>query len=210
MRHAINLLAVFSLSFGVDTAIAEEGGWYIGIGFGDVTAGYEMTDFADGSVTEGVVDNSDSAWKIFGGYEINRHFAIEAGFADLHNDADNRMTFSGTSNGTGSRYVSLPGGDVSVDIDDVSGYFIVAKASLPLTSRSNLMAKAGAVVWDAQQTTVDLGQRTAALNGTDAHIGIGVEYRFDNGIGIRGEAERYLNMGGTDQDVTALSISYHF
>jgi len=210
MRHAINLLAIFSLSFGVDTAIAEDGGWYIGIGFGDVTASYEMIDFDDGSVTEGVVDNSDSAWKIFGGYEINRHFAIELGFADLHNDADNRTTFSGISNGTGSRYVSLPGGEVSVDIDDISGYFIAATGSLPLTSRLGVNAKVGAIVWDAQQTMVDLEQRTHALEGTDALIGIGVEYRFDNGIGIRGEAERYFNMGATDQDVATLSISYRF
>jgi len=210
MRHTINFLAVFSLSFGVDSAIAEDGGWHIGIGFGDVTAGYEMTDFADGSVTEGVVDNSDSAWKIFGGYEINRHLAIEVGFADLHNDADNRTTFSGISNGTGSRYVSLPGGEVSVDIDDISGYFITAIGSLPLTSRLGVSAKVGAVVWDAQQTTVDLEQRAHTLEGTDALIGIGLEYRFDNGIGIHGEAERYFDMGGTDQESVGFSISYHF
>jgi opacity protein-like surface antigen len=131
MRHANIALTVVSLLFGVDSATADNAGWYLGVGIGDVAANYKVADFADGSVTEGVVDNSDSAWKIFGGYEINRHLAIEVGFADLHNDADNRTTFSGISNGTGSRYVSLPGGEVSVDIDDISGYFIMAIGSLP-------------------------------------------------------------------------------
>ena len=210
MRHANILLTVFSLSLGVDSAIADDGGWYIGIGLGDVTANYKITDFDDSSISEGLADNSDSAWKIFGGYEINGYFAIEVGFADLHNDTDKRTTFSGISNGTGSRYLSLPGGAVSVDIDDINGYFVAAMGSLPLTSRFELRAKAGAVAWDAVQTTVDLDRRDLTLDGTDALIGVGMEYRFDNGIGIRGEAERYFNVGATDQNVAALSISYHF
>lgn len=210
MRHAIIMLAVVSLLFSVDSATADDAGWYLGVGIGDVTANYKIADFDDGSISEGMADNSDSAWKILGGYEINRRFAIEAGFADLHNDADNRTTFSAISNGTGGRYLSLPGGEVSVDIDDISGYFIAAIGSLPLTSRFGVSAKVGAVLWDAQQTMVNLNQRAHTLDGTDALFGIGVEYRFDNGIGIRGEAERYLNIGCTDQDITALSISYHF
>jgi OOP family OmpA-OmpF porin len=210
MRHPIIAITVVSLLFGVDSATADDASWYLGVGIGDVAANYKVADFDDGSISEGMVDNSDSAWKVFGGYEINGHFAIELGVADLHNDADNRTTFSGISNGTGSRYLSLPGGEVSVDVDDISGYFIAAIGSLPITSRLGVSAKVGAVLWDAQQTIVDLDQRAHTLESTDALFGNGVEYRFDNGIGIRGEAERYLNMGGTDQDVTALSISYHF
>ena len=210
MRHAITFLAVFSLSFGVSPAIADDGAWYAGIGIGDVSASYEIPNFDDGSISEGVADNSDSSWKIFGGYKINRHFAIEVGFADLHNDTDKKTTFSGVSNGSGSRYVSLPDGTVSVDITDITSYFVAAIGSLPLTSRFDLSAKAGAVFWGARQTTIDLDQRSHTLNGTDALIGLGMEYRFDNGIGIRGEVERYFNMGATDQDVVALSILYNF
>jgi len=158
----------------------------------------------------GLVDNSDSAWKVFGGYAIKRYFAIEVGYSDLHNDADKRTTFSGISNGTGSRFVSLPGGAVRVDVDDISGCFITAIGSLPLTNRFDFSAKAGAISWDARQTTIDLDQRTQVLNGTDALIGLGMRYRFDSGIGIRGEVERYLNVGATEQKVAALSISYHF
>ena len=210
MRHAILLLAALSILFGSDIANADDRGWYIGLGLGDVAANYKTADFDDGSIFEGYPDNNDSAWKMFGGYEINRHFAIEVGFADLHNNTDESMTFSGISSGNGSRFSYLPGETVSVDIDDISGYFIAAIGSLPLTSRFALSAKAGAVSWDARQTTVDLNQSTHTLNGTDALIGIGMEYRFDNGIGIRGEVERYSNIGATDQNVAALSISYHF
>ena len=28
-------------------------------------------------------DDSDSSWKIFGGYQFNKHFALEFGYADL-------------------------------------------------------------------------------------------------------------------------------
>lgn len=210
MRYSVIFLAGLCLSFVAHSAAADDRGWYIGIGFGDASTNYKITDFDDGSIGEGLVDNSDSAWKIFGGYDINGYFAIELGFADLHNDADRKTTFSGISNAAGSRFDSLPGGAVSVDIDDTTGYFIAAIGSLPLTSRFDLSAKAGVVAWRAQQMTVDLDRRGLALDGTDALIGIGMEYRFFNAIGIRGEVERYFNFGATDQDVAALSISYHF
>jgi len=210
MRQSILLLTALSLLLGSVIANAGERGWYIGIGLGEIRANYEIADFDDGSVSAGLVDNSDSAWKVFGGYQINRYLAIEVGFSDLHNDVDKRTTFSGISNGTGSRFVSLPGGAVSVDINDITGHFVAALGSLPLTRRFDLVAKAGAISWDAQQTTVDLNQRTHTLNGTDALFGLGIEYRFDNGIEIRGEVERYFNVGATDQNVAALSISYKF
>ena len=210
MRQLISSLTALSLLLGSGVVNGDDRGWYIGIGLGDVRANYKIADFDDGSVSEGLVDNSDSAWKVYGGYEINRYLAIEVGYSDLHNDADKRTTFSGISNGTGSRLVSFPGGVVSVDVDDISGYFIAVIGSQPLTNRFDLSAKAGAISWDARQTTVDLDQSTEARNGTDVLIGFGMEYRFDNGIGIRGEVERYFDLGAAEQNATALSISYHF
>lgn len=210
MRQLISFLTALSLLLGSGVVNADDHRWYIGIGLGDVRANHKIADFDDGSVSEGLVDNSDSAWKVFGGYEISRHLAIEVGYSDLHNDADMRTTFSGVSNGTGSRFVSLPGGAVSVDIDDIRGYFLAATGSLPLTDRFDLRAKLGAISWDARQTTIDVNQRTQSLNGTDALIGLGMGYRFEGGIEIRGEVERYFDVGAADQQVTALSFSYHF
>ena len=99
---------------------------------------------------------------------------------------------------------------MSVDIDDTTGYFIAVIGSLPMTDRLDLMAKGGVIAWRAQQTTLDLDQRDLTLDGMDTLVGIGMEYRLDNGIGVRGEAERYFNMGATNQDVVALSIVYNF
>ena len=210
MRKLISFLTALSLLFGSGVVNAGEHGWYVGIGLGDVRANYEIADYDDGSVSAGLVDNSDSAWKVFGGYESNRYLAIEVGYSDLHNDADKRTTFSGISNGTGSRFVSLPGGAVSVDIDDISGYFLAATGSLPLTDRFDLRAKLGAISWDARQTTIDLNQRTQIVNGTDAFIGFEMGLRFGSGIEIRGEVERYLNVSATEHTVAALSILFRF
>ena len=210
MRHAIRLLAALFLVLGIESALAGDRAWYVGVGFGDVAAAYEISDFDDGSISAGLVDNSDSAWKIYAGYEFNSHFAIEVGFADLHNDVDEKTTFSGISDGTGSRFDSLSGGGVTVDIDDISGYFVTAIGSLPVTSRFELKAKTGVVVWRADQTIVDLNRRSVSLDGTDALVGMGLGYRFDTGIGIRGEVERYFNLGAANQTVATLSISFHF
>lgn len=38
MRHANIVIGVVSVLFVVDSAIADDGGWYIGVGLGDVAA----------------------------------------------------------------------------------------------------------------------------------------------------------------------------
>ena len=208
--RAFMLLASACLSLAVDTALADDTGWYGGAGFGAVAASYKAADFDDGSISDARVDDTDTAWKLFGGYQFNRYFAVEGGYADLHNDPDKKTTFAGVSDGTGTGFMSLPDGPVSVDINNIAGFFAAAVGSLPLTDRFALSGKVGLICWEAEQTTLDLGQRNANLDGIDALIGVGAEYRFDNGIAIRSEAERYFNTGDTNQDVISLSVLYRF
>lgn len=208
--HALVLLATTCLALTAHSAMANDAGWYVGSGFGMVAAGYKAADFDDGSTSQTRIDDDDTAWKLFGGYRFNQHLAVEGGYVDLHNDTDKKTTFSAVSDGTGGNFASLPDGPVSVDIDDVTGFVAAAVGSYPLTKRFVVSGKLGVVAWEAEQATLDLRQREASLDGRDALVGIVAEYRFDNGIAIRGEAERYFDVGKTNQDVVSVSLLYQF
>jgi len=70
-------------------ALAEDAGWYMG---GNV--GYSQADIDDGKINSSLLgsgfsstiiddDENSTDYKIFGGYQVNRYFAMEAGFFEL-------------------------------------------------------------------------------------------------------------------------------
>ncbi|MBI3919113.1 MAG: outer membrane beta-barrel protein [Betaproteobacteria bacterium] len=63
----------------IQTALAAEpnAGFYGGLG-----VGRNYTDLDSGSIA-GSKDEKDTAWKFFGGYQINRYIGIEGGYVDL-------------------------------------------------------------------------------------------------------------------------------
>ena len=210
MCHTQQIAAVIGLMLIAGVTEAANDGWYVGAGIGAVSSNYNVANFDDGSIGSSSIDNSDSAWKLFTGYALNPQFAIEASYADLHNDTDRTTTFSGTSDGTGGRYESLPGGRVSVDIDDVTALVLEVIGSLPLTSRLSVHAYAGIVRWTAQQTTIDLRRRNVDLDGTGTIFGAGLEYRFVSRIAIRNDIGRYSDVGFTDDNVITTSVLLRF
>ena len=81
IRRSSRILTTLFILPAATSAAADDRGWYLGIGYGDAIANYEVADFDDGSVSNGVIDNSDSAWKVFGGYAFDHHFAVELGYS---------------------------------------------------------------------------------------------------------------------------------
>lgn len=78
---------------------------------------------------------------------------MEGGYADLHNETDSERTFTGVSNGSGSNFVSLPDGPVSVDIDDITGFFAAAVGSYPEVDPIFWTAPLGAIFHDINTTS---------------------------------------------------------
>ena len=70
-------------------ALADDSGWYGGINVGQSRAKIDDTritssllggGFTTPSITD---DNRDTGYKIFGGYQINKNFALEGGYFNL-------------------------------------------------------------------------------------------------------------------------------
>lgn len=207
-------VAVLSLCLGMlalNDASADDSGWYVGGGIGHVSNDLELGDFDDGSIISGTVDTTETAYKLFGGYRINRYLRAESGFVSLRNDLDSKTTFEGISDGSGPGFASFPDGEVSADIDQQTGFFLALVGSYPLSERWSITAKIGAFNWDTELTTIDLnGERDMHFDGTDTLYGFGIEHQLRNSMLLRLDVERYTDIVDHDFDVAGVSIGYQF
>src|SRR5450830_898530 len=70
-------------------ALAAEPGWYIGANVGQSQAKIDTARISSGllgtGLTVGPIDENDRdrGYKLFGGYQLSRHFSVEGGYFDL-------------------------------------------------------------------------------------------------------------------------------
>lgn len=161
-------------------ASAAEVGGYFGVAAGQTDADLGVSDFDDGSITSGSVDDTDTGTKLFGGYKFTENVAIEGGFVDL-----GEVTFTGVSNGFGFLYGAGP---VAFDIE-ADGLFVAGVFGTTF-NKGAVFAKIGFMMWDAEATLVDSdGVFSADDDGTDLMFGLGGEWHVNDRIAIRAEFE---------------------
>lgn len=197
-------------------ASSDDPSWYLGVsGVGKVFVDRDVSGFNDGSLTSGKVDDKDSGWKLFGGYRINKYFAVELGWTDLNNDFDSETSFAGQSSGMGSSYAP---GEVTVDVDEPIAKYLAITGRLPLplgpapyNDRLSLIGKFGVTAWEATHTTIDsISKVETHKSGSDTVSGLALEYQWPNGIAIRSEYEFYKNIVGEDYEFLSLGVTYDF
>ncbi len=167
----LGIAAIAAPSIGL--AQARDAGAYIGASFGQATA----DDFCDAPsvFTVGGCDDEASAWKLFGGYQVNRNFALELSYIKTDD-------FS----------IQLSRGGVTANATvDATAYGIAALGMWPATERFALFGKLGIIRTDAEgrasigAASVDVGEDETGL-----HYGIGVLFHFTPNLGLRGEWEK--------------------
>jgi OmpA-OmpF porin, OOP family len=164
-----------------------QSGFYIGGSIGQMEA--------DGDCRAGFTcDFKDSAWKLFGGYQLNRHFAVEATYGDW-GDITIGTTVSGIP-------VSATG--------EIWSAGVAALGILPLGGdRFALFGKAGIVY--TEQTAVGsapgVPTRTETETGSELHWGVGAMFNFTRNLGLRAEWERLQD---SDVDILSLGIQFRF
>ena len=205
MKQSVTLLGVFVLLALSTTTHAAQLGWYSGVGFGQSDYDLGVSDFDDGSVISGSVDETDSAFKIFLGNRVNENVSIEFGYLDL-----GEATFEGVSDGTG--LVFKTPGPVSGDAEADGVQFAVI-GNVPVNDRLYIMAKAGFFMWDLSASLSDItGTESGDEDGTDLFFGLGLNYAITDKVSIRGEWEMYsMDIGfAGDIDVNLLSAGVTF
>lgn len=187
MKIALNAAGLGLAVLAGSAALAEDSGWYAGINGGVtqttidearitsslLSSGFTVTDFSD--------DDSDSGYKLFGGYQFNRYLALEGGYFDLGS--------------YGFTAETQPPGTLTGNIE-VTGFNFDLVGFLPLSEHFSLIGRAGANHAEASDTFSSTGpisvpgpDRTA--RETNLKLGVGAQWAFSNRFAARIEAERY-------------------
>lgn len=168
------------------------------------SAGLSNTDICSAADT---CDDKDTAWKIYGGMEMNEYLSMEIGYIDM-----GKVHYAGYTgvNGTplsGTRYVN--------------GMIVDVVGTYQINPSFTLMAKGGMNILNAEVNGTIAQTPTENTGDTDVawSFGLGAQYNLTPMVGLRLEWERFFEVGspssngGTgeaDIDTTTAGIVFKF
>lgn len=181
------------------------GGWYIGAGVGlsDSNIDTAVNEGADELVNSINIDDNDTGWKLFGGYQLTGLLAAELAYVDLGRQS------AGIGTGGAVR------DNLSVEAKaDTDGFSLTGLASFNLIPVFSVYGRLGVYRWDTDITALvsalgALREVSTSDDGTDLTYGFGAKAQLGPVAG-RLEWERFQNLGGSDFDLYTLNILYEF
>jgi OOP family OmpA-OmpF porin len=179
---AIGIVSAAAAGFALPaSAQTSMNGFYVGATVGQATA----KDWCNGLGGTGAsCDDSANAWKIFGGYQINRNFAAELGYANL-----------------GKVTASL--GSLT-DEAKATAWELSAIGAWPIADRFAVFGRLGAYRAELKEDTNFAGN--FSNTNTDLTYGFGVRYEVTANFGLRAEWQRYSKVGGGDLDKSDVDV----
>jgi OOP family OmpA-OmpF porin len=184
--------------------------WYAGATLGQSRAAIDVDRIGSSLTANGATltsmttDERDRGYSLFVGKQLNRYFAVEAGYYDL-----GKFTVAATTSGNGTfgGEARFKGGNVDL------------VAQYPFTERFSVLARGG-VQYTSTRTHFS-GNRLAGVTNPDASekkaggkFGVGLEYKLSEALAMRAEVTRFRiddavgNRG--DVDLISLGLVYKF
>ena len=155
---------------------------YVGVGI----ATADHVNSSVGGLTNFDSDGYKASGKIFGGYEFDQNWGVEAGYTNF----DKEDVAGGTVKG--------------------SGTYVAGKYSIPLAERVTGYGKLGVAYNERKYSSSTLGQ----VNSYDTGLygGVGVEYKLNEKLAVNAEYERYGKdkAFGAKADVYTVGLKYGF
>jgi OOP family OmpA-OmpF porin len=189
IRNAV--VAAALLFAGIGAAQAQSG-LYLGASFGP--SEYDSS-VADGLITSGSVDGSDTGFKFFGGFQVNPNFALEAAYVNL-----GEARYSGDFFGD-----PVVGGRVEATGINLSGVL-----SAPLGPGFSVFGKLGLFLWEAEANDITAGVPFSdRQDGTDLSFGIGASYDVAPNVSVRAEWE-FFQPADTDTSLLSIGVVFRF
>ncbi len=211
-KYATRLLGLAALSacFAPQSfAQPAEGGYFYGGGsLGQSRAKIDADRITSGLLGTGLAttamstDERDTAYKLFGGYQFNRNFGLEAGYFKL-----GRFGFSSTTSpaGTLNGEIKLQG----VNLDLVGTW--------PLSARWSALGRLGAQYASAKDSfsgsgAVSVRDANPSKRELNYKLGVGMQYEVSPSFLVRAEAERFRinDAVGNHGDVNMFSVGLVF
>jgi OmpA-OmpF porin, OOP family len=158
-----------------------DSGFYAGAAIGQSETG------CGGLPSGASCDAKDTAWRVLGGWQLNRHLGAELAYTDF-----------------GEFTASFAGIEQRIE---VNAFELVAVGTYPLAEGFSLYGKLGLYRADSDGRT-NLGDSASETN-TDFTFGVGGRYDFNRNFGLRVEWQRYSDVGGgafEKDDIDMLSV----
>jgi OOP family OmpA-OmpF porin len=191
-------------------AVADDSGWYIGANAGQSRATIDndriTRNLLGSGFTTNALTNDDRSigYKLYGGYQFNRYFALEGGYFNLGKFGYTAYT---TPQGSLTGEIKLQGVNL-----DVVGLW-------PITDKFSLFGRVGVNYAKAQDQFVGTGavlvtNPSPSARDTNYKFGVGVQYALTESLDVRAEVERYRindavgNKG--DIDLISAGLVYRF
>lgn len=182
---------------------AADNNWYMGASIGQ--------NKGDSEVTAGTasLDETDTAWKIYGGYNFNKYFALELFYADLGElslKGNNGDTFSykGTAYSFTANNASLTTEVESVGLNVLATY--------PVHKHFEPFAKLGLHRYDVESTVTasSISSSSVSDDGTDLLYGLGFKIPITESISVIAEWENYEFGDYGSSDFISAGLIYKF
>lgn len=191
-------------------AIADDTGWYGGANIGQARAKIDNNKITDSLLGGGLTttdlheDERDFGYKVFGGYQFNKNFAIEGGYFDLGE--------------FGFAAKTVPAGSLKGNIK-LRGVNVDAVGILPITDKLSAFGRVGVNHAQANDSfsgsgAVVVTDKHPSKRDTNYKYGAGLQYAVTDNIDVRAEAERYhindavSNKG--DIDMFSVGVVYRY
>lgn len=186
-RLGLSAFAALALTAAMAAHADVQPGFYMGAGAG-------ATKLDDDSFGDIDLDDSDTGFKVFGGYSFNQNFAVEASYFDF-----------GEASGSFEDFV----GTVNFDVG-ISGFNASVVGTLPVGDMFSLYGRLGYASYDvdAHATIIGVGSGDASESDSDMTYGVGGELSFGQ-FGMRLEYEA-INLDQGDANMISLSGLFRF
>ncbi|CAD5365895.1 Outer membrane protein A precursor [Rubrivivax sp. A210] len=207
--HALSRFGLAALGLllggGAAPALAQDEGYaYGGLSVGQSRARIDEARITASLLGSGLTttsmsrDERDTGFKLFGGYQFNRWFGLEAGYFKL-----GKFGFESTT---------TPAGTLAGEIS-LKGFNLDLVGTLPLTTYLSAIGRVGVQTAKATDRFSGTGAVTVldpnpSKRSTQPKFGLGLQYEVTRNFLVRGEIERYRvnDAVGNKGDVNLISV----
>ena len=205
----LHLLGIAGLGTVLATSAMAQDNKYYYWGLG---AGQSQSQIEDKFTTDSLMKSSnspssftserqDTAYKLFGGYQFHKNFALEAGYFNL-----GKFTYG----------TSMPGGTLNGRYE-IEGVNVDLVGSMPLSTKWSALARIGVQHANTRDSFGGPGLPASASQDNSSRannmkVGLGLQYEITPSVLLRGEAERFRVRDGiaNNGDVNYYSMSLVF
>jgi OOP family OmpA-OmpF porin len=195
MKKILFALVASAATLGGSAAYAADdaGTGYIGAG----VVGSRYSFDVPGAVSADNHSGNKAGGKIFGGYNIDKTWAVEAGYTDFGSRTYNYSTAAGT----GSLH------------SDAHSYYLAGKGTWPVADKFDVFGKLGVARNHNDVDTTGIAAVSGGQNKNALYASVGAEYAINKNVKVSLEYENYgkndIDTGRKNGAVTA-GLRYNF